>query len=62
MSDRPIKVFFYGLFMDDSLLRSRGIVGLNPRPATVEEFGLRIGKRATLSLPGTNAVTAWSWD
>lgn len=48
MSDRPIEVFFYGLFMDDSLLRSRGIVGLNPRPATVEEFGLRIGKRATL--------------
>ncbi len=48
MTDRPIEVFFYGLFMDDDLLRSRGIVPMNPRPATVEGFGLRIGKRATL--------------
>lgn len=48
MSDRQIEVFFYGLFMDDDLLRNRGIVPLNPRPATVEGFGLRIGKRATL--------------
>jgi hypothetical protein len=48
MTDRPIEVFFYGLFMDDNLLRSRGIVTLNPRPASVEGFGLRIGKRATL--------------
>jgi gamma-glutamyl AIG2-like cyclotransferase len=48
MTDRPIEVFFYGLFMDASLLRSKGIVPLNPRPATVEGFGLRIGKRATL--------------
>lgn len=48
MTDRAIDVFFYGLFMDDNLLRSRGIVPVNPRPATVEGFGLRIGKRATL--------------
>ena len=48
MNDRYIEVFFYGLFMDDKLLRSRGIVPLNPRPATVEGFGLRIGNRATL--------------
>ena len=48
MTDRPIEVFFYGLFMDDNLLRKRGIVPLNPRSATVEGFGLRIGKRATL--------------
>lgn len=48
MTDRPIDVFFYGLFMDDNLLRDRGIAPLNPRPATVEGFELRIGKRATL--------------
>lgn len=48
MTDRPIEVFFYGLFMDDNLLRRRGIDPLNPRPATVEGFGLLIGKRATL--------------
>jgi hypothetical protein len=48
MTDRHIEVFFYGLFMDENLLRGKGIVPLNPRPATVEGFGLRIGKRATL--------------
>ncbi len=48
MTDRHIEVFFYGLFMDDNLLRSKGIVTLNPRPASLEGFGLRIGKRATL--------------
>ncbi len=48
MADRPVEVFFYGLFMDDDLLRSKGIVTVNPQPAVVEGFGLRIGKRATL--------------
>ncbi len=53
MTDRPVEVFFYGLFMDDDLLRSKGIVTVNPRPAIVEGFGLRIGKRATL-VPATH--------
>lgn len=48
LTDRHIDVFFYGLFMDDKLLRSKGIVPMNPRPASLEGFGLRIGKRATL--------------
>ena len=48
MTDRPIEVFFYGLFMDDNLLRSKEILPMNPRRASVEGFGLRIGKRATL--------------
>lgn len=48
MTERRIEVFFYGLFMDDDLLRSKGIVPMNPRPASIEGFGLRIGKRATL--------------
>lgn len=48
MADRHIQVFFYGLFMDDNLLRSKGIVPMNPQPARLEGFGLRIGKRATL--------------
>jgi gamma-glutamyl AIG2-like cyclotransferase len=52
MNERRIEVFFYGLFMDDDLLRSKGIVPTNPRAATVEGFGLRIGKRATL-VPST---------
>ena len=48
MTDRRIEVFFYGLFMDENLLRSKEIVPLNPRRASVDGFGLRIGKRATL--------------
>lgn len=48
MTNRHIDVFFYGLFMDENLLRSKGVVPMNPRPASLEGFGLRIGKRATL--------------
>jgi hypothetical protein len=48
MSQGPIHVFFYGLFMDVELLAGKGIVPLNPRLAAVEGLGLRIGARATL--------------
>src|SRR5688572_28027180 len=48
MSDRAVDVFFYGLFMDQDLLRSKGIAASNPRPARLQGFGLRLGKRATL--------------
>ena len=45
---RKIDVFFYGLFMDEDLLRSRGMTPVNLRPASVSGFQLRIGNRATL--------------
>lgn len=45
---RKIVVFFYGLFMDEELLRSKGITPANLRPASVTGFELRIGNRATL--------------
>jgi Gamma-glutamyl cyclotransferase, AIG2-like len=48
MVERQIKVFFYGLFMDADLLRTKGIVAVNQRPAKLDGFGLRIGRRATL--------------
>ena len=48
MTDRPVAVFFYGLYMDEELLRGKGLIPLNSRRASVEGFGLRIGKRATL--------------
>jgi hypothetical protein len=41
-------VFFYGLFMDEDLLKEKG---LNPSAATISYvtgYGLRIGERATL--------------
>jgi hypothetical protein len=45
---RQIDVFFYGLFMDEDLLRSKGVTPANLRPASVCGFQLRIGDRATL--------------
>jgi hypothetical protein len=45
---RRIAVFFYGLFMDVDLLRSKGVDLSSPRVASVRGFALRIGQRATL--------------
>ena len=45
---RRIDVFFYGLFMDDALLREKGIDPKNRRVASVDNFSLLIGARATL--------------
>jgi len=45
---RKIDVFFYGLFMDEALLRARGITSPNLRVASVLGFQLRISNRATL--------------
>ena len=45
---RRIDVFFYGLFMDDALLREKGTNPVNRRMASVENFSLVIGARATL--------------
>src|ERR1051325_8442201 len=45
---RRIDVFFYGLFMDDALLREKGVSPLDRRAAAVENFSLVIGARATL--------------
>ena len=45
---RKINVFFYGLFMDEALLQSKGITLPQLRIASVPGFQLRIGNRATL--------------
>ena len=45
---RRIDVFFYGLFMDDAQLREKGISPVNRRTASVENFALVIGARASL--------------
>ncbi|HEX7318412.1 MAG TPA: gamma-glutamylcyclotransferase family protein [Pyrinomonadaceae bacterium] len=45
---RRIEVFFYGLFMDESLLREKGLSPEGRRPARVENFRLVVGARATL--------------
>jgi hypothetical protein len=48
MTPRRIEVFFYGLFMDASLLRGKGADPFAVRPACLPGFALRIGQRATL--------------
>ena len=45
---RKIDVFFYGLFMDEDLLRAKGVAPENIRPASLSGYQLRIGDRATL--------------
>jgi len=46
--DSTVNVFFYGLFMDESLLASKGIRPKDSEPGYVEGFRLHIGERATL--------------
>ncbi len=56
MTDRRIDGFFYGLFMDSEVLRARQVAAVNPRRAYVEDYALRIGRRATLiPVPGARA-------
>ena len=45
---RTVDIFFYGLFMDQDLLRSKGVTPSNLRSASVSGFQLHIGERATL--------------
>jgi len=45
---RRVNVFFYGLFMDDAVLREKGVNPVNRRLASVDNFSLVIGARATL--------------
>jgi hypothetical protein len=43
-----VRVFFYGLFMDERLLAAKGIKPTNISLGFVDGYGLRIGERATL--------------
>lgn len=51
-----VEGFFYGLFMDQTVLRSLGVTGLDPRRAYADDYALRIGNKATLvPSPGDRA-------
>lgn len=45
---QAVRVFFYGLFMDEALLRSKGTDPHDLEQARVQGWSLRIGRRATL--------------
>ena len=46
---QTVEVFFYGLFMDTSLLAARGVTPSATTTGYVDDYRLRIGKRATLA-------------
>jgi hypothetical protein len=48
VSQNTVEVFFYGLFMDVSVLTSKGIEPSLTTIGYVDGFRLRIGRRATL--------------
>ena len=48
MTDRRIDGFFYGLFMDDDVLRENHVLAADPRRGYVDGYALRIGRRASL--------------
>jgi hypothetical protein len=54
MNTNATMVFFYGLFMDESLLASKGVRPTESTIGYVDGFGLHIGQRATL-LPEANS-------
>lgn len=43
-----MEVFFYGLFMDQSILKKNGIEPSNPRKGYLQDYALKIGNRASL--------------
>lgn len=48
MKAENVAVFFYGLFMDKSLLSAKGISPSRATVGYVDGYSLRIGRRATL--------------
>lgn len=48
MPSRRADVFFYGLFMDEELLRAKGLRPEGRELAYIDGFALRIGQRAAL--------------
>lgn len=56
MNAPGVAVFFYGLFMDESLLASKGIRPLRTSIGYVHGYRLRIGKRATLEVEAGSRV------
>ena len=51
-------VFFYGLFMDENVLRARGVRPVRPRRGIVANYRLRIGQRALL-VPESGGCGLW---
>jgi hypothetical protein len=59
MKPEVVTVFFYGLFMDESLLASRGLSPSKAIVGYVNGYRLRIGRRATLVPDDGNRVQSY---
>ena len=46
--ERRVEVFFYGLFMDEELLRGKGLEPQGGEIGAIDGFALRIGQQAAL--------------
>jgi len=57
-----VTVFFYGLFMDPTLLREHGVQPENPRAATVTGYRLAIGARAAMLPEARGTVWGLAYD
>lgn len=55
-------VFFYGLFMDVTILRSKGFHPANERNACVRGMALRLGQRAALAPDPAKSVYGFVMD
>lgn len=53
---RRAQVFFYGMFMDRTLLEAKGLAPLDVELASVPGYALRVGQRATLVPESTARV------
>jgi cation transport regulator ChaC len=53
----PVDAFFYGLFMDEGVLREAGVAPRHGRRARLDGFALKIGRRATLARSA--GATVW---
>ena len=53
----PIDTFFYGLYMDETVLAGAGVTARSGRKARAGGYALRIGRRATLAKEA--GATAW---
>lgn len=49
-------VFFYGLFMDEDILKEQGVTPLDSKLVCLAEYGLRVGDRATLEYSESERV------
>jgi hypothetical protein len=59
---RQVTTFFYGLFMDEDLLRQQGLAPTRERVAAVADYDIRIGRRATMVPQDGSSVWGVAFD